>query len=253
MVMTGNTVLITGGSAGIGFALAREFLTAGNEVIVCGRSERKLAQAKEQLPALHTRVSDVSDEQQRQELYNWTIESFPAVNVLVNNAGIQQRLNLQKTSEVWNHYHREIEANLEGPIHLTMLFLPHLLQQSRATVVNVTSGLAITPAAFAPIYSATKAALHSFSISLRVQLQDTPVDVVDILPPAVNTDLGGPGLHTFGADVNEFATAVFQKMDNGELEIGFGDSDRRLKASNEELKQAPKQMWERFKSNNPAF
>lgn len=253
MVITGNTVLVTGGSAGIGFALAREFLSAGNEVVICGRREEKLADAKRELPALHTRVCDVADEEQRHALFDWVKQRFPALNVLVNNAGIQQRINLQTAQKSWIPYHQEIEANLEAPIHLTFLFLPHLLKQAQARIVNVTSGLAITPAAFAPIYSATKAALHSFSISLRLQLEDTSVRVVDILPPAVNTDLGGPGLHTFGADVNEFAASVFEKMQRGDVEIGYGDSERRLKASKEELDRGMKQMWERFTTNNPNF
>ena len=115
------------------------------------------------------------------------------------------------------------------------LFAAHLRKQSRAAIVNVGSGLAFAPLAAVPIYCATKAALHSFTLSLRHQLRGTSVEVIEIVPPAVNTDLGGPGLHTFGADVNEFADAVMARIQAGETEVGFGFSEGSRRASRDEL------------------
>jgi uncharacterized oxidoreductase len=253
MITSGNTILITGGASGIGLAFAERFLQAGNEVIVCGRREAKLAEAKQKFPKLHTRVCDVSDEADRQSLFDWITKGFPELNILVNNAGIQQRVNLLRPMADWSHYHQEIAANLDGPIHLSLLFMPHLVHRDRAAIINVSSGLAITPAAFAPIYSATKAALHSFSMTLRMQLSHTNIQVVEVLPPAVNTDLGGVGLHTFGAPVDKFADAVFEGLEKGGIELGFGGTEQRMHASKEEIEQASKQMWEYFRSNNPEF
>jgi uncharacterized oxidoreductase len=253
MNITGNTVLITGGASGIGLALAERFLNAGNEVIVCGRRQEKLNEAKQRFPQLHTHVCDVANEADRKSLFTWVTSEFPELNVLVNNAGIQQRVNLLKPNNEWSYYHQEIAINLEGPIHLTLLFVPHLVQKKNATIINVSSGLAITPATWAPMYSATKAALHSFTMTLRLQLSKTNVEVVEVLPPAVNTDLGGPGLHTFGVPVDDFADAVFKGFEAGNLEIGYGGTEKRGRASRDEIDQATKQMWEGFLRNNPHF
>src|SRR5262245_19913508 len=172
MELGGNTVLITGGASGIGFALAERFLAAGSEVILCGRREEKLREAKSQHPQLHIRVCDVAGEPERVALFEWAAGEFPRLNVLVNNAGIQRRVQLAQCEE-WGRTRQEIAINLAAPVHLSLLFIPHLVQQERPAILNVTSGLAFVPMASAPIYSATKAALHSFTLSLRHQLADT--------------------------------------------------------------------------------
>ncbi|PLT30596.1 SDR family oxidoreductase [Peribacillus deserti] len=246
MNWSGNTILITGGSSGIGLAFAERFLKRGNTVIVCGRSEEKLSQAKEKFPELHTRVCDVSVESDRVSLLEWVKSSYPEVNILVNNAGIQQRFNLLEQTKDWSYYNQEIKANFEAPIHLTMLFLNHLAEKEKAGILNVTSGLAFTPMAIAPIYCATKAALHSFTISLRHQLSKTNIEVFEIAPPAVNTDLGGPGLHTFGEPLDEFADGIFEGLDSNQQEIGYGRSAKAMKMSREEIDQAVEQMNKQF-------
>ena len=220
MKLLDNTVLITGGAVGIGFALAQRFIKAGSKVIVCGRREEKLKEAQQKLPQLEVRRCDVSVESERQSLFDWIKTDFPRLNILVNNAGIQQRLNLLESNAEWSYYHKEIQVNLEAPIHLAMLFIPHLAEKDNATIINISSGLAFAPGAFAPIYSATKAALHSFSMSLRQQVAKRNINVIEVAPPAVNTDLGGAGLHTFGVPLGEFADAVFEGFGNGDLEIG---------------------------------
>lgn len=233
MDLTSNTVLITGGATGIGFALAERFLRERNEVIICGRREEALDAAKRKHPELKTRVYDVGKETQRVALHKWATKEFPRLNVLVNNAGIQRRVRIAE--DKWKAAHEEIAINFEAPVHLTTLFLPHLARQGRPAILNVTSGLAFAPMAGTPIYSATKAALHSFTLSLRHQVSGTPIQVIEIIPPAVNTDLGGTGLHTFGVPVEEFVNAVMMGLREGEREIAYGFSQRASQASRPDL------------------
>ena len=236
MRTSNNTVLITGGASGIGLALARRFLNAGSCVVICGRREAKLREARDIDNRLDTLVADVSTSAGRLVLVESMVRDFPALNVLVNNAGIQRRIRLED-QEPWETAREELATNLEAPIHLTRLLLPHLISKPGATIINITSGLAFVPLARTPLYSATKAALHSFTLSLRHQLKDTPVRVIEIAPPAVDTDLGGPGLHTFGVNVDEFADGAFAKLEGDDLEIGYGFGERALRASRGELEQ----------------
>ncbi len=230
MELSGNTVLVTGGGSGIGLAMAARLMAAGSRVIACGRREETLRAAAEAHPGLVTRVCDVERAGERAALFDWVVEEHPDLNVLVNNAGIQRRIQVVEP-ETWEETRREIAINFDAAVHLSLLFLPHLLARRRPAIVNVTSGLAFVPMASAPVYCATKAALHSFTLSLRHQLRDTPVRVVEIIPPAVNTDLGGPGLHTFGAPLDEFADAVVTRMAAGEMEIAYGFAEDRAVAA----------------------
>lgn len=236
MQISGNTILITGGASGIGFALARRFLDAGNRVIACGRREAKLREAKGIDARLETLGADVSTDAGRTTLVEHVLTQFPDLNVLVNNAGIQRRLGIAD-QEPWDATREELAINLDAPIHLTRLVLPHFTALKRAAIVNITSGLAFAPLARTPVYSATKAALHSFTLSLRHQLRDTAVTVIEIAPPAVDTDLGGPGLHTFGVSVNEFADGIFARLDKDEVEIGYGFGEQARTATRAELDQ----------------
>jgi uncharacterized oxidoreductase len=233
MDLSSNTVLITGGASGIGFALAERFLRAGSEVAVCGRREEQLRAARTKHPVLKTRVCDLSKEPERRALAEWAARELPKLNVLVNNAGIQRRIDLASERE-WEPMRQEIAINLEAPIHLSSLFIPQLLGQQRPAIVNITSGLAFVPLAQVPIYSATKAAMHSFSVSLRQQLSGTPIRVVEIAPPAVDTDLGGPGLHSFGTPVDEFADAAVAGLAAGDEEIAYGFALQASRGTREE-------------------
>lgn len=237
MNLKGNTVLITGGASGIGLALAERFLTAGNTVIICGRRKEKLEEARQNFPELLTRECDVASETDRLALFEWSAKEFPELNVLVNNAGIQLRTDLTGKQLSWKEQQNEIAINFEAPVHLSMLFIPFLKQQKEPVIINVTSGLAFTPGAFAPVYSATKAALHSFTQSLRYQLSSANIKVIEVAPPAVQTDLSAPGLHTFGVPLNEFADAVFEKLKTDEIEFGYGTSEASRKATPEEREQ----------------
>lgn len=235
MDLSGNTVLVTGGASGIGLAIAARFLEAGSEVIICGRREAKLREAQTQYPGLHTRVADVETAAGREELIDWARREFPALNVLVNNAGLQRRARFAEDDAPWPERQQEIAINFEAPVHLCSLALEGLRAQPRAAIINVTSGLAFVPGLFAPVYSATKAAMHSFCLSLRAELSKTAIDVIEVAPPAVNTDLGGAGVHADGAPLDDFADTVMQKVANGEREIGYGGSAERLRASRDEL------------------
>src|SRR5688572_3787809 len=234
MKLSENTVLITGGASGIGLALAIRFLERGNEVIICGRRVDKLREAMETHPGFHTRAADVATSAGRKELMEWATSEFPSLNVLVNNAGIQRRIDLT-AGEDWEQTRAEITTNLDAPIHLTQLFYPHLAGQEAAAILNVTSGLSFIPLANVPVYCATKAALHSFTLSLRWQLKDTPIEVIEIIPPAVDTDLQAPGLHKFGVDVDEFADAVFECLEQGKQEIAYGTAGESCRASRDQL------------------
>jgi uncharacterized oxidoreductase len=234
MELSSNTVLVTGGASGIGLALAERFLSAGSRVIVCGRREEKLREVQSKHPEIATRVCDVAEEPERVALAEWAVAEFPALNVLVNNAGVQRRTDLSDGDE-WAGARQEIAINFEAPVHLSMLFAARLAVAPSPAIINVTSGLAFSPLARVPVYCATKAALRSFTLSLRRQLSATPIKVVEIIPPAVNTDLGGPGLHTFGAPLDEFADSVFERLGRGDLEIAYGTAESASRASREQL------------------
>ncbi|MBX5436530.1 MAG: SDR family NAD(P)-dependent oxidoreductase [Alicyclobacillaceae bacterium] len=253
MNLTGNTVLVTGASSGIGRALAERFAQRGNQVVACARRADRLHELAEQFPNVHVVPCDVTVPAQRQQLVELLTREFPELNVVINNAGIQQWINVQRADREWAYYQQEISVNLEAPIHLTLLLLPHLLRQQVSYVINVTSGLALAPAVWAPVYSATKAGLRSFTIALRRQLADAPVNVVEVLPPAVNTDLGGPGLHTFGVPVDEFADAVMEGLAAGSLEIGYAGTERLLAAPPDQLRDWVEQMWQGFLGRHPDF
>ncbi|WP_123042501.1 SDR family oxidoreductase [Cohnella candidum] len=250
MKLSGNTILITGGSAGIGLAFAERFIKAGNTVIVTGRRESVLENAKEKLPSLITRVSDVSVKSERVALFDWVTANHPEVNVLVNNAGIQQRFNVLKADAKnnWSYFNQEIKTNIEAPFQLAMLFAPYFATKEYAAILNVTSGLAYTPFAIAPIYSATKAAVHSFTMSLRHQLSETSVEVIEVAPPAVNTDLGGTGLHVHGEPLEAFADGIFEGLAEGKQEIGYGTSVARLRMSRDEVDEHVANMYKATKN-----
>src|SRR6476660_3678665 len=235
MKVTGNTILITGGGSGIGLALTKRFAERGNTVIICGRRQDALEKAGADVPGIHTRMCDVASADDRVELFEWATNEYPDLNVLINNAGIQRRVDMTANDEGWSATSSEIAINFEAPVHLSRLFLQHLTDKPQAAVINVTSGLSFVPLASVPVYCATKAALHSFTLSLRWQLRETHVRVVEIIPPAVDTDLQAPGLHTFGVNVDEFADHVFSELEAGEVEVAFGTAQIKSNATREQL------------------
>jgi uncharacterized oxidoreductase len=178
-----HTVLITGGTSGIGLALAKRFLIEGNAVIVTGTNAQKAEAVKRELPLLTVELADMRDRQALEKL----VYRHPDANILINNAGIQYNYNFADTAISPVQIATELDINLLSPLHLTKLLLPQLLSHPTAAIINVSSGLGIVPKQSAPVYCASKAALHSFTKALRWQLEGTSVRVFEIIPPIVDT------------------------------------------------------------------
>ncbi len=226
MKLEHRTVLITGGTSGIGLELARQLLGRGNTVIVTGRDQDRLGAARQALPGVHTFCSDVSDPKAIAALHAAMLSDFPALDTLVNNAGIMRNFKLNEERGL-EDVTREIEINLNGPVRMVQQFLPHLRSRPGALIVNVSSGLAFVPFPVAPIYCATKAAIHSFTQSLRAQLQGTGVTVVELAPPGVETPLfrGEFAEETRGQkpmSVQVLAKRAIAGIEAGKLEIRPG-------------------------------
>ncbi|CAM5217786.1 oxidoreductase [Bosea thiooxidans] len=191
MNISGNTILITGGGSGIGRALAEALHARGNKVIVAGRREAVLGAVTTANPGMESMLLDIQDKADIEAFARQVVERFPKLDAVLNNAGIMKPENVPAADNL-AIAEETIATNLLGPIRLTTALLPHLLKQPRATVLTVSSGLAFVPLAATPTYSATKAAIHSWSIGLREQLKSTSVEVVEIAPPYVQTELLGP-------------------------------------------------------------
>jgi uncharacterized oxidoreductase len=189
MNLTKNTILITGGSSGIGFQMAKEFLANKNKVIITGRKMDKLNEAKKKLGDVTIIQSDVSNPDSIKELHIQISKDFPDLNVLINNAGVMLSINLQKHNLSASELTKEIDINLKGTIWMNDAFLPLLKKNKNAATVTVSSGLAFVPLPISPIYCSAKAALHSYTLSLRAQLKNTGVKVFELAPPATETEL----------------------------------------------------------------
>jgi uncharacterized oxidoreductase len=227
MQLTNDTILITGGATGIGLELARVLAERGNEVIICGRRRERLDEAKRAYPALHVRVCDVADQRSREELLAFVEREFPRLNVLVNNAGVQHLVDFRNPDHL-QRAEEEIAINLLAPIHLTSLFLPLLQRQPHAAIVNVSSGLGFAPLARMPVYCATKAALHSLTMSLRHQLRETNVRVFEIIPPIVTSELGSahrpPEMNRTAMPTDAAVAEMIDALERDELEYAVGEA-----------------------------
>jgi uncharacterized oxidoreductase len=240
MKITNNKILITGGASGIGLGLTERFLAENNAVIVCGRRENVLAELREKHPNVITKRCDLSSAEEREELFQWISAEHSDLNVLVNNAGIQQWMHVED-DDFFERAKAEIATNIEAPIHLASLFVK---LKSLDTIVNVTSGLSFVPFTKVPVYSATKAFFHSFTLSLRHTLNAKNIEVIEIIPPAINTDLGGKGLHDFAPSVSDFIESIFEQLKEGKTELTFGMSNGMANGNREELNNI-------FKTLNP--
>jgi len=226
MKLTGRTILITGGSAGIGLAFALKFVELGNEVIVTGRRQRVLDEVKAKYPKLHTIQSDVADPAQIAALAVRVKKDFPKLDVLMNNAGIMLYKNLTNPAADLEELTTEIDINLGGVIRMTSAFID-ILAANEGTLINVSSGLAFVPLPSAPIYCATKAAIHSYTQSLRFQLEEAGVEIIELMPPAVKTELSadianGDGFTLITTD--ELVKQSFASLKAGDLEIRPGQA-----------------------------
>lgn len=232
MKLSGNKILITGGASGIGLGLTERFILENNTVIICGRRESVLQNVSQKYPSVITKICDLSEESERQELFDWISENHSDVNVLINNAGIQQWMSVSDP-DFFERAKSEIDTNIQAPLHLTSLFIK---LKSLDTIINVTSGLAFVPLTKVPVYSATKAFFHSFTLSLRQVLKEKNIEVIEMIPPALNTDLGGKGLHDTAPPVSDFINAVFRQLKEGKNELTFGFSEQMANAGSQDLK-----------------
>lgn len=189
MIVTGNTVLITGGSSGIGLTLAKRFLELKNKVIITGRDAIKLEQIKDDFPDIIIFSGDLTDKNSLDELVLFIEQQHPELNILINNAAVQYNYNFTDEPNLTYKIDYEISANLNAPIKLTGLLLPVLLKNRNSAVVNVSSGLFIAPKKSASVYCATKSAIHSFSKTLRYQLENTDTKVFEIIPALIDTPM----------------------------------------------------------------
>lgn len=227
MKLTGRTILITGGSAGIGLAFALKFLELGNEVIVTGRRQAVLEAVKARYPKLHTIQSDVADPRQIAALAARVQSDFPKLDVLMNNAGIGETKNLRSSVADLAGLMKEMDVNVGGVIRMTSALID-TLAANHGTVINVSSLLAFAPVPAMPIYSATKAAVHSYTQSLRFQLEDSGVEVIELMPPAVRTDMTSEfddaGISTITTD--ELVKQTFAALAAGKREIRPGQANQ---------------------------
>jgi uncharacterized oxidoreductase len=203
MKMNGNTILVTGGGSGIGRGLAEAFHALQNKVIIAGRRERQLQEATAANPGMEYLILDQSSAENIGTFAASLLSRHPSLNVIINNAGIQRVENLLKGQVA--DAEATVTTNLLGPIRLIAAVLPALLKQPQSAIVNVSSALAFMPMVLVPTYCATKAAMHSYTQSLRFQLRLFPVQVIEIIPPMVQTDLQGPrGNHPQAMPLNEY-------------------------------------------------
>jgi uncharacterized oxidoreductase len=187
MKQSGNTILITGGGSGIGAALARRLHNQGNVVIVAGRRQKALDETVAGRADMHARTLDVESAEAIAAFARQVIADFPALNILINNAGIMKYEAVDAARSL-DDAEATVTTNLLAPIRLIDAFVDHLKHQADAVIVNVSSGLGFVPLAPAPTYSATKAAIHSYTVSLRAMLQGA-IEVIELVPPGVQTDL----------------------------------------------------------------
>ncbi|MBN8822645.1 MULTISPECIES: SDR family NAD(P)-dependent oxidoreductase [unclassified Spirosoma] len=223
MDLKNSTVLITGGTSGIGLELVKQLTDQGATLIITGRNPDALLRTKAQFPNIQTFQSDVSNPQDIEQLYNEVTKQFPALNIIVNNAGAMRLIDLQDRSMDLENITREIDTNLSGTIQMVHQFLPHLLKQTSAAIVNVSSGIAFMSYSSAPVYSATKAGVRAYTQALRLQLEDTNVKVFEMIPPGVNTNLQNDWAvqpnPAMMMDVDKMVHVVVNALKNDTLEI----------------------------------
>ncbi len=234
MKTSNNTILITGGATGIGLGLTERFIQENNTVIICGRRASALKEVSDKFPSVITLVCDLSLKQEREKLFDRISTDYPNLNVLINNAGIQNWMAVTD-DDFFERAKEELSVNIEAPIHLTSLFIK---LKSLTTIMNVTSGLSFIPLTKAPVYSATKSFFHSFTLSVRHLMKSKNIEVIELIPPALNTDLGGKGLHDTAPPVKDFIEAIFEQLKQGKQELTFGFSEAMSKAGPEDLQKA---------------
>lgn len=226
MELKNSTILITGGTSGIGLEFVKQLAECGSKIIVTGRDVNALQETKKQFPDVHTFQSDVSRSQDIETLFRQVTEQFPDLNIVINNAGIMRLIDVQDTTKDLENVTCEIDANLSGTIQMVHQFLPHLLKKKAAAIVNVSSAIAFLPYSTAPIYSASKSGVHAYTQALRLQLEKTTVKVFEVIPPGVKTNLQNDWVlqpdQGMMMDVTKMVSAAIKGMLKDNLEIKPG-------------------------------
>ncbi|NCU05163.1 MAG: SDR family NAD(P)-dependent oxidoreductase [Chitinophagaceae bacterium] len=218
MKLTGNTILITGGSSGIGLELAKQFTARNNKVIITGRNKEKLKAFQQELPSLITFCGDLGVQENIDELVHFIQQHHNDLNLLINNAAVQYNYSFLSEPLLQEKISYEIATNFTAPVLLTSALLPVLLKNRNSAVVNISSGLFMAPKQSASVYCATKAAIHSYSTTLRYQLETAGVKVFEAIPPLVETAMTA-GRDTSKMSTAAFANELFHKMEADHYEI----------------------------------
>lgn len=230
-----STIFITGGATGIGLGYAKRWVAAGHTVVACSRRQTALDAGRAEVPQLKTFLCDVETAESRRALFNHVQAEYPEVNVLVNNAAVALT-DMPDLSKAWELREREFDINVLGPMHLQLMFAEKFLQtpQRKAVIINVSTGAALVPVLDISSYSASKAALHSFTLSHRVALRGTNVRVVEIFPGPVLTDILPPQYAHAGMSIDAHADRVFEELAMGVQEISDSHSEQLLRLSRDE-------------------
>lgn len=225
MKTTGNTILITGGSAGMGLEMARQFVANGNKVIITGRNEKRLQEAAAQLGNVTAIAFDVTKESDVNNLVKRINNDFPDLNILINNAGQAYAYNLSEDGDVYSKASHEMQTNYLSVIRITEKLLPLLRNQKESAIINVSSIAAFAPNSYISTYSATKAALHSYTQSLRLALSETSVKVFELMPPLVNTEFSSEIGGERGIAPSVVAEDVLDALAGNRFEIRTGATE----------------------------
>lgn len=222
MVLENNTILITGGSSGIGLEMAKRFLHNKNKVIICGRSNEKLERAKKSIHGLYIFECDLSQQSECKKLAKWIKEEHPGCNILINNAALAHTAIFSEDENIAEKAEVEIRTNLTAPILLSKFFIPIIEQNPNPKIINITTGLIYAPKTAYPIYNATKAGLHLFTQVLRLQLKASPISIVEVLFPAVDTPWHKGNPPKFAIPVEGAVKEMLDKLEKGGTEIKIG-------------------------------
>lgn len=217
-----NTILITGGSSGIGLELANVLVQKGNKVIICSRSQEKLEKARQVIPTVNIIQCDVSQLQECERLYRWVESYHPECNILINNAAVVHKTSFRNDNDIIAKSECEIHTNFLGPLSLIKLFLPLLEKNNNSEIINVTTGLIYAPKATYTTYCATKAALHSFTQTLRIQLKDNPVKIREVIMTVVDTPFHNGDAPKIAVTPKEAVSEMVKKLEQSKTEIRIG-------------------------------
>jgi uncharacterized oxidoreductase len=209
MELKNSTVLITGGTSGIGLEFVKQLTAQGAYIIVTGRNLDKLNETKKQFPKISIFQSDVSNPKDIEQLYKSLTQQFPGLNIIINNAGIMRNVSLQDSSLDLENITQEIQTNLSGVIRMNHQFIPHLKTKKASAVVNVSSGLAFLPFPLSPVYSAAKSGIHAYTQVLRLQLKNTNVKVFELAPPLTDTSL----MNAFTGEIDKESVGPAMKVE----------------------------------------